>query len=613
MKSLTLRTKLWGAFSLLILATVVVGAIGLAGMARAQRALREISGPRWTLARTSQDAVALIHTNLESRLTLFLVRDTAAVQRLLVQQTGQSQRISVMYAQLDTLLARSGDTDEERALFARVKEARAAYLAAFGSARASLVAGRRTEAADTVTNTVLPRAADYLHAWEAFAAHESEHVDVAARQAEGAYWTARVETVGAAALAVLLALIVAAVAGRSITRPVLALEGAARRIADGDVSPRVDESLRDFTSADELGALAGAFRRMSASLRDVLGSIDEGAASVAATSSELAASAEEVTASAQEVTASVSELASGAATQTQSIARLSEIAVRSAEHAAHVAEHARDAGAATENAAAAAGRAAESAAAALERLATIDAATARAVPLVGELAAKAQSIGAVTRTIQSIARQTNLLALNAAIEAARAGEHGRGFAIVAEEVRKLATGSASSLVDIDRIVTEMQEAAVGATSQMAAMRDSVAGGEAVINSSTAALSEVEGRMRESRAAVGRIVELAAEQQVHASDVAHEVSAIAQATEGSAAAAEEMSAVVEEQTAAMTQIADSVHELSNVAARLNQATAHFVTGAGARAPAPVPSRPAPAPTPTPSRLGHAPRARIPVGA
>ena len=71
---MTLRTKVWGAFSLLILATAVVGAIGLTGMARAQRALREVAGPRWTLARASQDAVALIHSNLESRLTLFVVR-----------------------------------------------------------------------------------------------------------------------------------------------------------------------------------------------------------------------------------------------------------------------------------------------------------------------------------------------------------------------------------------------------------------------------------------------------------------------------------------------------------------------------------------------------------
>ena len=120
-RSMTLRTKVWGAFSLMILATVVVGAIGLAGMARAQRALRDVAGPRWTLARSSQDAVALIHTNLESRLTLFVIRDTAEVQRRLGEQTAQSARITAMYARLDTLLARSGDTDEERALFARVK------------------------------------------------------------------------------------------------------------------------------------------------------------------------------------------------------------------------------------------------------------------------------------------------------------------------------------------------------------------------------------------------------------------------------------------------------------------------------------------------------------
>jgi len=357
---------------------------------------------------------------------------------------------------------------------------------------------------------------------------------------------------------------------KTISNPIKHIAGLMGELSKGDLTVAIRESNRN----DEIGQLTEAMQVMKNTLHNTLQQVAGASLSVSAQSEELTQSAIEVKTGSEQIAMTMQEIASGTEKQADNA---SSLAYSMGVFATKAQETSEKGGLIQTSSLEVLGLTNDGQrlmASSENQMIKIEEIVQEAVRKMNHLDNQTQEISKLVSVIQEVAAQTNLLALNAAIEAARAGEHGKGFAVVADEVRKLAEQVSVSVTDITGIVYNIQTESSDVTDSLQSGYKEVEQGTRHIKTTSDTLNEINGAVTEMVDNIKIIAENLSDIAGNSLELNSSIEEIAAISEESAAGVEETAATSQQSSSSMEEVAMGSEKLSDLADELHELVRQF---------------------------------------
>jgi methyl-accepting chemotaxis protein len=537
LKNLSIKLRLFAGFGVVMFLAGTLAVIAVYSIYAINGDIGVIVNDRWPKTVLANEMIDNINVVARALRNAIILDDSQMVQKELERIPEASKVLADNIDKLDKAIK----SDKGKQLLNDLKGKQAVYQDDLAKPMQLIKEGKKKEAGLYLVNTLRKTQSAYLAASADLIKYQGQLMEESGKNAESRAKQTVIIIIVLGSVATVLSIGASLFIIRSITIPLAEGVDVATRLAAGDLTASVT-----IRNNDEIGTLMTAMDNMVKSLRELIGKIKYAAENMASGSEQLSASAEEISRGMDGQASRSSQIATATEEMSQTVIDVARNASDIAQISTQAFDQAKNGEAVVKRS--------------VDEVQAVSSTVAESSLVMQRLGDSSKQIGDIVGVINDIADQTNLLALNAAIEAARAGEQGRGFAVVADEVRKLAERTTQATSQINSMISSIQSEVEHAGVSMNNATARVESGVAFSRKAGDSLGDIVGSVNNLQSMVQQIASATEEMSTVSETISSDIQGIA---EGS-----------REISAGSGQIAQASSDLARLATELQSVVRQF---------------------------------------